>query len=94
MTNEILSKFQTSANGLCEKEVIERQKKYGLNEIVEKKAKNPLFLFLEQFIDVLIGLLFVAALAAYAVGDVIDVRIGVYHRMDEHAVPAVHFRAA
>ena len=75
MTNEILSKFQTSANGLCEKEVIERQKKYGLNEIVEKKAKNPLFLFLEQFIDVLIGLLFVAALAAYAVGDVIDATV-------------------
>ena len=70
--SDILSKFQTSAEGLSESEVQKRQSKYGLNELEEKKPKSPIKLFLEQFIDVLNGLLFVASIAAYAVGDIID----------------------
>ena len=72
MTNDPLSKFKTSENGLDESEVQKRQKKYGPNELVEEKAKGPIFLFLEQFVDVLIALLIIAAIAAYAIGDVID----------------------
>ena len=72
MTNEILSRFETSENGLDESEVSKRQKKYGPNELIEEKAKGPIFLFLEQFADVLIALLIIAAIAAYAIGDVID----------------------
>ena len=49
MTNEILSRFETSENGLDESEVSKRQKKYGPNELIEEKAKGPIFLFLEQF---------------------------------------------
>ena len=75
MTNDILSKFNTSYDGLNDSEVIKRQKKYGLNEIKEKKPKSPILLFLEQFIDVLICLLFIAAIAAYAIGDVIDAAV-------------------
>ncbi|WP_296808389.1 calcium-translocating P-type ATPase, PMCA-type [uncultured Methanobrevibacter sp.] len=70
--SDILSKFQTSAEGLSESEVQKRQSKYGLNELEEKKPKSLIKLFLEQFIDVLNGLLFVASIAAYAVGDIID----------------------
>ena len=72
MINDTLSKFKTSKDGLNESEVLKRQEKYGLNELEEQKAKGPLFLLLEQFIDVLIALLIIAAIAAYAVGDVID----------------------
>jgi Ca2+-transporting ATPase len=70
--NDTLSKFKTSENGLNESEIKKRQKKYGPNELEEQKVKGPLFLFLEQFVDVLIALLIIAAIASYAVGDVID----------------------
>ena len=72
MKESILSKYKTSANGLADEEVTQRQHKYGFNEIEEKKPKSPFKLFIEQFIDILIGLLFIAAVAAYFVGDIID----------------------
>ena len=72
MTNDILSKYQTSKNGLGESEVRKRQEKYGPNKLLEQKPKSPVFLFFEQFVDVLIALLIIAAIAAYAIGDVID----------------------
>jgi len=58
--------------GLTANEVIERQKKYGLNKLDEKKPTPLVILFLSQFADILIGLLLIAAVAAYAIGDVID----------------------
>ena len=70
--SEIFAKFQTSKDGLTESEAQKRQNEYGLNELMEKKPKSPIILFAEQFIDVLNGLLFIASIAAYAVGDVID----------------------
>ncbi|WP_405314892.1 calcium-translocating P-type ATPase, PMCA-type [Methanobrevibacter sp.] len=68
----ILSQFDTSAEGLRKQEVLERQNEYGLNKIEEKKPTPLIKLFLIQFVDILIGLLIVAAIAAYAIGDVID----------------------
>ena len=68
----VLSQFDTSAEGLSKQEVLERQKEYGLNKIEEKKPTPLIKLFLIQFVDILIGLLIVAAVAAYAIGDVID----------------------
>ena len=70
--DNILLKYKTSENGLDNNEVQIRQEKYGPNKLDEKKAKTPLRLFLEQFIDALIALLIIAAIAAYAIGDVID----------------------
>ena len=70
--SKIFTQFQTSENGLTESEAQERQGKYGLNELIEKKPKSPIILFAEQFVDVLNGLLFIASIAAYAIGDVID----------------------
>ena len=72
MTSDILSRFKTSENGLTESEVEKRLNEYGYNEIKEKKPKSPIILFLEQFIDVLIGLLFIASVAAFLIGDVLD----------------------
>ncbi len=72
MIKKILEKYQTSLEGLNQEEVNRRLKKYGYNELKEKKKKHPLILFLMQFKDFLIGLLIVAAITAYFVGDIID----------------------
>ena len=70
--NNLLSKYKTSLNGLTESEAKKRQEEYGLNEINETKATPYYLLFLSQFVDALLLLLFIAAIAAYAIGDVID----------------------
>ena len=67
-----LSKYDTSINGLTPAEVKKRQDKYGLNQIIEKKPAPLVILFLSQFVDILIALLIVAAIASLAIGDVID----------------------
>ncbi|MBR4447999.1 cation-translocating P-type ATPase [Methanobrevibacter sp.] len=69
---DILKKFNTRIEGLNQEEVLERQKEHGLNKIEEKKPTPLIKLFLIQFVDILIGLLLIAAVAAYAIGDVID----------------------
>ena len=70
--SDILTRYDTSLDGLSSSEAEKRQKKYGLNEIAEKPPAPLYILFLSQFVDILIGLLIVAAVAAYAIGDVID----------------------
>ena len=70
--SDILSKFNTSINGLSDDEIAKRHEKYGFNEIAEKKPTPLIVLFLSQFVDILIGLLLIAAAAAFLIGDVID----------------------
>lgn len=70
--SDILSEFDTSINGLSDEEVLKRHAKYGLNKLDEKKPTPLIVLFLSQFVDILIGLLLIAAVAAFFVGDVID----------------------
>ena len=70
--SDILTRYDTSLDGLSSSEAEKRQKKYGLNEIAEKPPTPLYILFLSQFVDILIGLLIVAAVAAFAIGDVID----------------------
>ena len=70
--SDILTRYDTSLDGLSSNEAERRQKEYGLNEIAEKPPTPLYILFLSQFVDILIGLLIVAAVAAYAIGDVID----------------------
>ena len=59
-------------HGLTTQKARERQAEYGLNKLDEKKATPLIVLFLSQFVDILIGLLLIAALAAYTIGDIID----------------------
>ena len=75
MMEEILSKYHTSEKGLSIAEVEKRQKKYGENRLEEKKPTPLVVLFLTQFIDLLIALLIIAAIAAFAIGDVIDAAV-------------------
>ncbi|MGC9517205.1 MAG: calcium-translocating P-type ATPase, PMCA-type [Methanomicrobiales archaeon] len=69
---ETLTKLNTTEEGLTSDEAQKRLTKYGKNELVEEKKDGPLKLFLMQFMDILILLLIVAAIAAYFVGDEID----------------------
>ena len=70
--SDILTKYETSVNGLTQSEVQKRQTEYGLNLIEEKKPTPLIILFLSQFADILIALLIIAAIASFAIGDVID----------------------
>ena len=72
---DILDRYNTRIEGLSQEEVLKRQNEYGLNKIEEKKPTPLIKLFLIQFVDVLIGLLLIAAFAAYAIGDVIDAAV-------------------
>ena len=69
---DLLSKYQTSTKGLSLEEIKKRQLKYGKNQLEEKRPTPLIVLFLTQFVDILIALLVIAAIAAFAVGDIID----------------------
>ena len=70
--DDILSKYNTSTQGLTTTEIEKRQEIYGLNEIEHEKPTPAIILFLSQFIDILIALLIIAAIASLLIGDVID----------------------
>lgn len=64
--------MENQSTGLTTQEATKRQKEHGLNRLDERKPTPLIVLFFSQFIDILIGLLIIAAIAAYAIGDVID----------------------
>ncbi|WP_407411983.1 calcium-translocating P-type ATPase, PMCA-type [Methanobrevibacter sp.] len=70
--SDILTQYNTSKEGLKSCEIQKRQKEYGLNELDEKKPTPLIVLFFSQFVDILIALLIIAAIASFAIGDVID----------------------
>lgn len=70
--DEVLKELKTSRDGLSRDEASRRLEKYGKNELVEEKKAGPVKLFLSQFMDILIILLILAAVASYFVGDVLD----------------------
>lgn len=60
--------LQTSIDkGLSKKEVLKRQKKYGLNILAAKKKKNIIIKFFNQFADFMIITLICAALISFLV---------------------------
>ena len=69
---DVLNTLKTSFDGLSIDEARLRQEKYGKNELVEEEKDGPIKLFLMQFMDILIILLILAAIAAYFVGDELD----------------------
>ena len=71
-TDKVLEELDTSREGLSSEEARARLSKYGKNELVEEKKEGPFRLFLNQFMDVLIILLIVAALVSYFIGDLLD----------------------
>ncbi len=65
---EVLKALQTDeTKGLSKAKVEKRQKEYGLNKLKEKKKKSLARRFLEQFKDVMILILLVAAVVSFVV---------------------------
>lgn len=69
---ETFENLDSNINGLTSKQAQENLAKYGRNELVEEKKAGPVRLFLGQFMDILILILIIAAVAAYYVGDALD----------------------
>lgn len=59
-------------NGLLHKQVKTRQKQFGQNQIEEEKKVSRIYLFMVQFQDVMVLILFAAALVAGLLGEMID----------------------
>jgi Ca2+-transporting ATPase len=69
---EIEELFNTGKQGLQQTEVEERQKRYGKNELEQKKKASVWILLLHQFKDVMIFILLVAAVISFVIGDFKD----------------------
>lgn len=60
-TSEVLDELETSQKGLSEEEANIRVKKYGLNKLMETKRKSLFIKFIEQFKDLTLIILLIAA---------------------------------
>jgi len=69
---EVADRLQSSATGITMEEAGQRQGRFGLNVLVEKKAKSVLMMFLDQFRDFMILVLIAAAVVAGVVGEPAD----------------------
>jgi len=58
----------SSPKGLSEEEASRRIKKYGYNELVEKKRVTPIQIFLDQFKDIFVIMLLIAILLSIFIG--------------------------
>jgi len=51
---EVFREFNSSKNGLSEKEIDARLRQYGLNDIPQRRAKTGLSLLISQLKDLLV----------------------------------------
>lgn len=70
--SEIQELLNTDKQGLNVEEAEERLKLHGKNELKEKGKTSGIILLLNQFKDVMIFILLIAALISFAVGDISD----------------------
>ncbi|MFP4457223.1 MAG: cation-translocating P-type ATPase [Clostridia bacterium] len=61
-----------TSNGLSDKEAEERLKKHGKNEITVQKRISALEIFISQFKDIIMLLLFTAAAISFFMGDTVE----------------------
>jgi Ca2+-transporting ATPase len=67
-SKEVMKSLSTNINGLSEEEAKERIKKYGFNELKEKKRRTVLQMFLDEFKDIFILLLIAATIFSIVIG--------------------------
>ncbi|MEM2050066.1 MAG: cation-translocating P-type ATPase [Thermoproteota archaeon] len=66
--DEVLKELGVGREGLSSEEALERLKKHGYNELVERKKTGPLQIFLNQFKDVFVIMLLIAILLSVVIG--------------------------
>src|SRR5687768_2781908 len=69
---DVFKKYGSSTTGLSTGEAEARIAEYGKNELLEKKRKSALQIFLNQFKDFMILVLLAAAVVAGIAGDLTD----------------------
>lgn len=69
---EILENYNTSIDGLSEKEVKKRLSKYGLNELPKEKNKPLYKIFFESLKDPIIYVLIMCTILSFLVGETLD----------------------
>ncbi|MEM3074570.1 MAG: cation-transporting P-type ATPase [Candidatus Pacearchaeota archaeon] len=75
---EVYELLDSSEKGLSSKEVENRLKIYGKNELPEKKKVNPIFIFLSQINNLLIYILIIAAIISYFFDHIIDMYVIIF----------------
>jgi len=70
--DELYKELKTDRNGLSADESRKRVSQYGHNRLEEKPGKSPLLIFFEQFTNILILILIVAAVISAFIGDLTD----------------------
>ena len=65
---EVMTELSTDLNGLSKSQISANRKKYGSNKIEEKQKKSVLEIFLEQFKDLLVIILIIAAIISMITG--------------------------
>ncbi len=65
----VLREVKSSSRGLTTKESTARLAEYGENKLMEKARKSPIIVFLEQFKDLLVIILLVAAIISGVTGE-------------------------
>ena len=68
-------KKEFNKKGLTNEEVLEKLKKYGYNELNQKKKKTILKMLLEQLTDAMIIILIIAAIISFALGEVAETAV-------------------
>jgi Ca2+-transporting ATPase len=71
-TNEVIESLESSLQGLSSAEARRRLGRYGPNELIEKKKKTLIFMFLDQFKDFMILVLMAAAVISGIIGEASD----------------------
>ncbi len=71
-TTDVLKQFESSLIGLTEEEATNRLEKYGFNELKERKKTTPAKILLRQLGDLMVWVLFAAALTSYFIGETIN----------------------
>lgn len=68
--DEVYKVLGTSSKGLTDREVAEKQETFGKNILVEGEKKGIVRIFIEQFKDVLVVILLIAATISFFMGDI------------------------
>ncbi len=71
----LFKEHKTSEKGLSAKEAELRLKQYGHNEIKAKKRKPLILMFLEEFTDLMVIILIIAAGLAFIAGEITDASV-------------------